>query len=701
VLKAKRISAASCPLRSLTAAVMDTETTSLDVKAARIVEIGVAPMIDGRMDAEHSFSTYVDPGSPIPEASRVIHGIGDEMVKGKPDFEAAYKSYLEFAGDHLILGYSLGFDLAVLKAENERSGLPWKAPRSLDVRDLVRILNPPLPDFSLDKVAAWLGVGVKDRHTAVGDAIVTGEVFLALLPRLRDKGIRTLAEAEDACRKRRQSAEDVTPGWEEVVSARPAANALARVDSYPYRHRVKDVMAKPPMMIDGHASLHQALNILVERKISSLFVVPPRPDAPHGIITERDILRAIASDPLHALGQSVQGAASFPLAAVSGDDFLYSAFGRMRRKRYRHLGVVDASGKIVGALTQRDLLRQRADDAIALTDAMDEAAGVNELAVVWRKLAEAARSLVAEDVDPRDIAAIISGEVCSLTARAAEIAEKELRDSKPQGLSFAVMVLGSGGRGESLLALDQDNAIIYEGEGGGEEDAWLKALGLRMNAILDEVGVPFCKGGVMAKNEAWRKSASDWRKHVSSWLSRSNPEDILNADIFFDALPVYGDTQLADALRRDAIAAASQSVSFIKLMSLNSANVDSPLGWFGRFKIEEDGRMDLKRGGIMPIFAAARVQALKNRIFERSTAARLEALRHAPDAPHRAITKLLEAHKILLGAILNQQLEDIERGTPPSSRVDPKDVPSAQKERLKWAIEQVKSVRDLLGDPVA
>jgi signal-transduction protein with cAMP-binding, CBS, and nucleotidyltransferase domain len=102
----------------------------------------------------------------------------------------------------------------------------------------------------------------------------------------------------------------------------------------------------------------------------------------------------------------------------------------------------------------------------------------------------------------------------------------------------------------------------------------------------------------------------------------------------------------------------------------------------------------------MPIFAAARVQAIRHGIFERSTAARLEALRRTPEAPQRAITKLLEAHKILLGAILNQQLEDISRGVPPSSRVDPKDVPSADRERLKWAVEQVKSVRDLLGDPV-
>jgi CBS domain-containing protein len=110
--------------------------------------------------------------------------------------------------------------------------------------------------------------------------------------------------------------------------------------------------------------------------------------------------------------------------------------------------------------------------------------------------------------------------------------------------------------------------------------------------------------------------------------------------------------------------------------------------------------MDLKRGGIMPIFSGARVQAIQHRIAERSTAARLEALKRRIEAPHRAIGHLLEAHKILLGAILNQQLEDIERGTPPSSRVDPKDVPSTEKDRLKWALEHVKAVKDLLGDPV-
>ena len=109
--------------------------------------------------------------------------------------------------------------------------------------------------------------------------------------------------------------------------------------------------------------------------------------------------------------------------------------------------------------------------------------------------------------------------------------------------------------------------------------------------------------------------------------------------------------------------------------------------------------MDLKRGGIMPVFAAARVLALKHRIADRATAARLEALRGVAGIPQRQVEQVLESHKIILGIILNQQLADIARGKPPSSRVDPKDVTPNDKDRLKWALEHVKSARDLLGDP--
>ncbi len=691
------VATAATPLLSLTAIALDTETTSLDVSHARILEIGAIAILNGRLAPETHFASLVNPGAAIPPESIAIHGITDDAVKSAESFAQVYRQYRDFAGGHVVLGYAVGFDLAMLRSEHERAGLAWKAPRFIDVLDLARALRPDLPNFSLETLGAWLGIAVVDRHRALPDARLAAEVFLALLPRLRKNSIRTLAEAEDACRKH------VPPsgvaGWHEAV---PPPLSPVRVDSYPYRHRARDVMSKPPVFAAPSMSIREALAMLVRRKVSSLFIARDKPGAPHGIVTERDILRAIDNDAAKAFAKPVKSIATYPLECVSQEDFLYIAFGRMRRKKYRHMGVVDAEGELVGAITQRDLLRLQADEALAFADALGEAAGLEELAMVWRKLANAARSLLHEDVDPRDIAGIISGEVRSLTARAATLAEHEVSAAfpKPKGLRFAVMVLGSVGRGESLLALDQDNAVIFDAADEPKAEAWLLKFGQRMNAILDEVGVPLCKGGVMAGNPAWCKSAGPWRKQVAHWLSRAEPQDILNSDIFFDALPVYGDHGLVDDLRRDAIETASRAVPFLRLMDMNAAKARPPINWLGRFSLEEDGRMDLKMHGIMPIFSAARVLALRHALLEHSTAARLAALRGKPEVLEERIDGLLEAHQIILRAILQQQLADIEQGIPPSNRVDPKKLHAPEKAHLMWALKQVPLVRDVLGVPI-
>jgi CBS domain-containing protein len=695
------VATAGTPLRSLTAIALDTETTSLDVRHARVLEIGAIFIVKGRLVPEFHFTSLINPHEAIPPESIAIHGITGEMVKSADRFTRVYRRYREFAGAHVILGYALGFDLAILQREHKRAHLGWRGLRFLDVRDLARLLKPDLPDFSLETLAAWLGVAVVERHRALPDARLAAQIFLALLPRLRERSIRTLAEAEDACRKLAVSQGNPgAAGWHEAVV--PPSSPI-RVDSYPYRHRARDVMSAPPQFAAPSMSIREALALLAQRKVSSLFIARRKPEAPHGIVTERDILRAIDRDGAKAFAKPVRSIATFPLESVSAEEFLYTAFGRMRRKKYRHMGVVDREGALVGAITQRDLLRLQADEALAFADALGEAVSLAELALVWRKLADAVRSLLHEDVDARHIGGIISSEVRNLTSRASAIAEREVSAAspKPEALRFAVMVLGSVGRGESLLALDQDNAIIFDAADEPKAVAWLLKFGQRMNAILDEVGVPLCKGGVMAGNPAWCKSASKWRKQVAHWLSRAEPQDILNADIFFDALPVYGDHGLADDLRADAVEAASRAKPFLRLIELNAAKARPPVNWLGRFSLEEDGRMDLKMHGIMPIFSAARVLALRHALPDHSTAARLDALRGKPDASEENLDELLEAHQIILRSILQQQLADIEHGIPPSNRVDPKKLHAPEKAHLMWALKQVPLVRDLLGVPAS
>ena len=684
---------------------MDTETTGLDVTNARLIQIGIVGINQGVVDMEKTFDTLVNPGIPIPPSSSKIHGLYDADVAGAEPFSSLKDDLDRWIGNSIIIGYSIGFDLAILKRECELAGQTWEPPRTIDVRHVVKIISPQLPDSSLDTLAGWLGVDSSLRHQALGDAVITAEVFLKLVPELMRRDIRTLAQLEAACRTANdESIKESQAGWYDFLySDRPedAANrALARVDSYPYRHRVRDVMSSPPLLLEWTTPVREALGIIMDNQVSSVFVKGDDGSG-YGIITERDILRAINRDPGTALESSIGNLASFPLKSIDESAFLYRAMGRMVRGNYRHLGVTDSEGALVGALSSRDLLRQRADDALNLGDAIDHARNEAELAVVWANLALVATALDSEEVDARDIAAVISRELCALTRRACEIAEQELSDQGMGGppVPYAMMVLGSGGRGESLLAMDQDNAIVYaSGEPGGPEDQWFEALGARVADLLHAAGIPYCKGGIMASKAEWRMSVDSWKEEIATWITRTSPEDTLKIDIFFDAVCVHGDRRLTDEIIGNAMETASQSRDFLHLMASSAADVNSPLGLFGRFRLE-DGRVDIKLGGILPIISAARVEAIRHVVADRSTPGRLRAVESLIEAPETLIDNLDEAHHIILDCILKQQLFDLDNGIALSNRVAPAEMSPVLRSNLKWALEQVPSVADLVGVP--
>ncbi|WP_340120154.1 DUF294 nucleotidyltransferase-like domain-containing protein [Pelagibius sp. 7325] len=698
------------PLHAIPVVAMDTETTGLDVKTDRVVEIAAVRLKGGPPGAAPSYAALVDPGVPIPPASTAIHSLTDDEVAGAAAFPQAMAAFTDWVGKSVVVGYSIGFDLAVLKAEHQRHGVAWTAPRSLCVRHLLQLVAPHLPGQSLEVAAQWLGVEVGERHRALGDAETAGRIFKALLPRLREKGIVTLAQAERVCRSlTARLEEEAQAGWHDVVrDTRQAPRSVAeyaRIDSFPYRHRVADVMRLPAVTIAGTRSLQEALAQMIERGISSVFVEPaePGPDDPGewGILTERDILRAMNADPAGALAAPVARYAKVPLVTIESDEFVYRAIAGMSKRGFRHLGVRDAAGRLVGALSARDLLRQRASDALSLGDSLEQAETPEDLGRIWAGLTTVARGLVYEEADPRDIAAIVSRELRALTKRACELAEAMLAARGEGGppRAYAMLVLGSGGRGESLLAMDQDNAIVFDqGEPAGPEDRWFEQLGILVADMLNDAGVVYCPGGIMASKAQWRMDLAGWRRRIEIWIGKSRPEDILNSDIFFDALPVHGDLRLAERLYAEAAAAARSSRTFLKAMAVPAGDFRVPLNWRGRPKLE-DGRIDLKKNGIMPIFAAARIAALTHGIAARSTPERLEAVRQLDVVDAALIGRLIEAHKILLGTILHQQLRDLPLGEKLSNRVAPAEMEPYERQQLAWALGQIDSVRTLLGTP--
>ncbi len=300
-----------------------------------------------------------------------------------------------------------------------------------------------------------------------------------------------------------------------------------------------------------------------------------------------------------------------------------------------------------------------------------------------------------------NIAGVISAEICVLTRRAAELAEARLADAGkgPAPVPYAVLVLGSAGRGESLLAADQDNAIVYAtGAPGAAEDQWFEALGVEIAAILDAAGVPFCKGGVMARNAQWRMSVGRWKDTIAGWVRRQRPQDLLNVDIFFDGVPVHGTLALGDAIWNYAYDAGHQNPPFINLLSELAREWRPPFTMLGKIRTDMKGRIDLKKTGLLPLFTAARALSIRHDVRARSTRERFRGVAAAGVGAASEIEAIIEAHRVLLATVLRQQLADAEAGIRLSPNVDVAHLTKKAREELRAALGRVRSAVDLVGE---
>ena len=185
------------PLEDLPILVFDSETTGLDVAIARVISLGAVRCHGHRLYSGINLDSLVNPGMPIPPRSTAVHGITDRMVAAAPEFAVGWPPLAHMIEGAVVVGHSIGFDLAILKAECDRSGLAWKTPPALDTALLYSALYPKEQDIGLESLAARFGVVIEGRHTALGDALVTAEIWIALMAQLVDRGIATYGAARE------------------------------------------------------------------------------------------------------------------------------------------------------------------------------------------------------------------------------------------------------------------------------------------------------------------------------------------------------------------------------------------------------------------------------------------------------------------------------------------------------------------------
>ena len=189
------------PLGELSYTVFDTETTGLDPSGGdEIIQIGATRIVNGRLLRQEGFEQLVDPQRGIPAASIPIHGISHDMVAGQPTIDQVLPAFYAFAQDTVLVAHNAAFDMRFLQLKEAESGVRFEQP-VLDTLLLSALVHPNQEAHSLEAIAERFGITVIGRHTAMGDAIVTAEVFLKLIPLLADKGVHTLGQAREAAQK--------------------------------------------------------------------------------------------------------------------------------------------------------------------------------------------------------------------------------------------------------------------------------------------------------------------------------------------------------------------------------------------------------------------------------------------------------------------------------------------------------------------
>ncbi|MFN3984491.1 MAG: exonuclease domain-containing protein [Rhodocyclaceae bacterium] len=185
-------------LTELTYTVFDTETTGLNPSQGdEIIQIGATRVVNGKLLRNESFEQLVDPRRRLSPESIPIHGIQPEMLIGQPTIDKVLPAFHAFSADTILIAHNAAFDMRFLQLKEEATGIRFDNP-VLDTLLLSAVLHPNQESHRLEAIAERLNLTIVGRHTALGDAICTAEVFIKMIPLLAEKGIRTLRQAREA-----------------------------------------------------------------------------------------------------------------------------------------------------------------------------------------------------------------------------------------------------------------------------------------------------------------------------------------------------------------------------------------------------------------------------------------------------------------------------------------------------------------------
>ncbi len=469
---------------------------------------------------------------------------------------------------------------------------------------------------------------------------------------------------------------------------------------YLFTIQVGDIIKQDLRKIASTATIQDAARAMAGYRIGSLFIHEEE-DAENiiGIITDRDLRNKVVARGLD-YKEPVSRIMTGLVAKILSQATCFDALLKMMSTGVHHLAI-ERKGRIIGVVTSHDIMLLQGTSPFSLFKEIGKQSRIQGLYPLSQKIPDIIRNLIKEGAKAGNIARMISLLNDQILERLLTLLEEELG---PPPVDYCWLLLGSEGRREQTFKTDQDNAIIYaDPPDAAREKIAAEYFSIFARKAIDHLvncGYPLCPGEIMAVNPKWCQPVSVWKNYFASWIAAPEPEELLNATIFFDFRPGFGKVALADDLRDHLGALSARQEIYLLHLARECMAGRAPLSFFKNFIVAKNGehrnKLDIKTQGLTPFVNFARVLALKYGIRETNTLSRLHVLSREGYLSEELWASAREAYEMQMQLRLIHQLSQIEEGVLPDNYIAPDQLSDLEKRMLKESFEVIERIQGVL-----
>jgi len=490
--------------------------------------------------------------------------------------------------------------------------------------------------------------------------------------------------------------------YKKMVS-KHSMDPLAQIEAYPFQKKLFEIMSKPVITCSPEDTVRDIAFKMTEVDVSALLVCDENKKI-LGIITEKDLVRKILANDVdvcmkHNTAKDIMTPEPY---FMSPDTYMYQAATFMIRHNLRHLPVVDGDS-LEGIVTQKDLMKFRSQKSMLMVGNANEANSIAELKDIRAEIVKVAKVLLIENRSHVETMEILSYIHHSIITRCFELIDEKMQANgfvKPD-IRYCFIIMGSGGRKEMLLGPDQDNGFLFENYDDSlheQVEAYFYPMAEELVNALAEIGYPLCHGKVMANNPQWRGRMKEWNERVADWISVPEPQRVRYSSIFFDFMPIVGDSSLCDDLRDIVHNNIKANPLFLYQMMELDFKHKVPIGLLGRFvthsEKEHKGMLSLKENGSIFIVDCVRMFILEQGIHAITTIDRLDKLEELKVFNSATADHIKAAFESFTYLRLQNEISLLEQGEEPSHFLNPDTLTDEETHLLKEAFKVASKLQD-------